>query len=268
MTLADADLPVSVTAFAGELAARLTLDSGGRLTAAVVHGSAALGGWQPGRSDVDLLFLVADSITEMDLRRMTLSILTMSGGCPGSCAETSIVAAAAALAPAPPWPYLRHVVAGPAADSRVAPRPGDQAHDPDLLMHYVVSRAAGVSVCGPPAAGLFGEVPRPAVLAYLADDLDWGLAQAPEAYCVLNACRAQMYLTDGAIISKIAGARAVLARGAGPAAVISRALDQQTGRLAARTAGPDAAEFIQAMAARLRAAGAGGAVVQTGHDLR
>jgi hypothetical protein len=243
-----------VAAFAGQLAAKLAEDSAGRLVAAVVHGSAALGGWVPGRSDVDLLFLVAGTVTEMDLRRMSVSIITLSAGCPGSCAETSIVAAAAALTPAPPWPYLRHVVAGPGAQSKVAPPPGEQPHDRDLLMHYAVSRAAGISVYGPPAQSLFGDIPRPAILGYLADELDWGLAQAPEAYAVLNACRAQVYQAGNAIVSKITGARTVLDRGTGPAAIITRALRQQAGELPARPSGEDAAAFVRATADSLRAA--------------
>jgi hypothetical protein len=40
------------------------------LTGAYVHGSAALGGFQPGRSDVDVLLVVADELAEdAQLRR-------------------------------------------------------------------------------------------------------------------------------------------------------------------------------------------------------
>jgi hypothetical protein len=48
-------------------------------------------------------------------------------------------------------------------------------------------------------------VPRRAVLDYLAGELGWGVGHAPEAYAVLNACRALVFLTDHKIVSKIAG---------------------------------------------------------------
>jgi hypothetical protein len=240
--------------YAGELARKLDQDCRGQLVAAVLHGSAALGGWQPSRSDVDVLFVVAITITETDLRRMAVSLLTLADECPGSGIEASIVTAAQAAAAAAPWPYLRHIAAGPAVASRIAPAPGSDAHDPDLLMHYAVCRAAGISVHGPPPAAIFGEIPRPAILEYLAGELRWGLDNAPEAYAVLNACRAQVYLTDEQIVSKIAGGELVLARGSGPAELISSALAQQRGAQPARPPGPGAAEFALATAARLAAA--------------
>ena len=121
-------------------------------------------------------------------------------------------------------------------------------------MHYAVSRAAGISVYGPPPLEVFGEVPRATILDYLDGELRWGLEHAPEAYAVLNACRAQVYLTDGRIVSKVAGAGIVRERGSGPDEVIASALAQHRGEVAARRPGPDATEFALTVAAGLRAA--------------
>jgi streptomycin 3"-adenylyltransferase len=82
---------------------------------------------------------------------------------------------------------------------------------------------AGWPVCGPPPQDLIGVVPRRAILDYLAAELGWGIEHAPEAYAVLNACRALSYLTGHKIVSKIAGGEAVLSSGTGPAGVIERA---------------------------------------------
>ena len=241
--------------FARQLADKLAEDCRGRLTAAILHGSAALGGWMPGRSDVDVLFIVADGITEMDLRRMTVSLVNLAEDCPGSGIETSIVSEAQARDPRSPWPYLRHVVAGPATEPRIGPQPGADAHDPDLVMHYAVCRAKGVSVHGAAAASLIGEVPRRLILACLAGDLSWGLENASEAYAVLNACRAEAYLTTGQIISKLAGAELALQR-AEPetAGLIGRALHQQRGLLPPRRSDAGATAFVRAVASRLQAA--------------
>jgi hypothetical protein len=242
-----------------DYAARLAADvgsaaerAGSRLLAAYVHGSAALGGWMPGRSDIDILFVAADETTPPIAGTMAKVIGAAGAHCPGRDSETSVVAAGAARAPERPWPYLVHVVAGPGSARRVvrpdAAAPGDR----DLLMHYAVTRAAGIAVLGPPASELIGPIERAAVLAYLADELDWGLANAGESYAVLNACRAQAYLADGAIVSKLAGGQAALDNGSGPADVITRALAQQRGERSDQPSPPDAAEFVLGVAAQLR----------------
>jgi streptomycin 3"-adenylyltransferase len=111
-------------------------------------------------------------------------------------------------------------------------------------------------VYGPPPPDLIGVVPRRAILDYLAGELDWGIGHAPEAYAVLNACRALIYLTDDEIVSKIAGGEAVRSRGTGPAEVIERALAQQRGSEPGQPPAADAVSFVLATAAMLRSAAA------------
>src|SRR5215471_13678397 len=94
--MADTGAAEEPVSFARRLADKLSEECRGQLRAAILHGSAVLGGWMPSRSDVDVLFIVADSITEMDLRRMTVSLVTMAEDCPGTGIETSIVSEAQA----------------------------------------------------------------------------------------------------------------------------------------------------------------------------
>jgi len=119
-------------------------------------------------------------------------------------------------------------------------------------MHYAVCRAAGWAVTGPRPPVVIGPVPRQVILGYLADELDWGLQHAHEAYAVLNACRAMVFLSDDAIVSKIAGGQAALGRGFGPPELIRRALSQHRGHAAEQPPEGDAAEFVHATAAALR----------------
>jgi len=244
--------PDRVLAYAAAVTEELLTASGGSLQAAYLHGSAVLGGWQP-TSDVDMLFVTADAIAGSTLARMAAVLAARSdqaGGCPGRGLECSVVTATAALAPCAPWPYLLHVVGEPAG-CRIhdgAGSPGDS----DLLMHYAVCRAAGRALTGSSPRDVIGPVPRQTILGYLADELHWGLQHAPEAYVVLNACRAMVYLTDDVIVSKIAGGEAALDRGVGPAELIARALSQQLGRAARQQPGDEAAEFVRATAAALR----------------
>jgi hypothetical protein len=117
-----------------------------------------------------------------------------------------------------------------------------------------VCLAAGIAVLGPPAAEAIGPVPRPAILRYLADELGWGLGNASEGYAVLNACRAAEYQASGRIVSKVAGGRAALATGFGPASLIRRAVAEQQGQRPERRPGPDVVRFVRAVQAALREA--------------
>jgi Domain of unknown function (DUF4111) len=250
--------PPGVLAYAELVAGELVTASGGLLRAAYLHGSAVLGGWVPGRSDVDLLLVTAGSIPAQRLDSMASVLVATAGSCPGRGLECSVAGADQVAAPGPPWPFLLHVVTGSGEPGGGRVQPGAASSgDPDLLMHYAVCLAAGWPVYGPPAQQLIGEVLRPAILDYLAEELCWGLDHAPQAYAVLNACRAAVYLTDGQIVSKIDGAQTALRRGTGPADVIRRALGQQRGSLPDGPPGPDAADFVLVTAAALRTAAAG-----------
>jgi streptomycin 3"-adenylyltransferase len=234
------------------LAADLRGPADGKLLAVYLHGSGALGGWVPGRSDVDVLIVVADDIADATMDTMAQAIATAGARCTGPGLEASIVAASAARDPGPPWPFLRHVVGTPAGPARVVAPDNTTPGDRDLLMHYVVCRTAGHPVLGPSPRELIGAIARRDVLAYLADELSWGLANAPERYAVLNACRALVYLADGTIISKVTGGQTALQRGLGPADVITRALAQQRGAQADQPPQPDATAFVLAAVTTLR----------------
>jgi len=243
-------------AIARRLAADLAEAAGASLVAVYLHGSAVLGGWTPGRSDIDVLIVVSDDTDEASADSMVNAIIGAEPELPSAessppALETSIVAAAAARYPKPPWPFRRHVVTQPVEPARVV-LPGQGQGDRDLLMHYAVCRVAGYAALGPPPRDLIGIVARAELLAYLADELIWGLANAPERYAVLNACRALVYLHDGAIVSKMAGGEAVLRQRTGPTDVITRALAQQRGAEPDQPPTTEAIAFVEATAALLR----------------
>lgn len=238
--------------YAELLTAQVAGRCGGRLRAAYLHGSAALGGWVAERSDVDVLFVAADDITRAAIAAAGAALLAAGADCPGRGLECSMVTAGQALRPAEPWPFLLHLGAG---DGGQILHMGDEAAgDADLLMHYAVCRAAGITLAGPPPAAVIGPIGRPAILEYLVGELGWGLANAPGCYAVLNACRALVFLNDDKIVSKVAGGLAVLHRGIGPGDLVRNALDQQQARAPERPPGPEAVAFVGQVAAALTAA--------------
>jgi Domain of unknown function (DUF4111) len=239
--------------FAARLAASLADLLGDGLKGAYLHGSAVLGGWTASRSDVDVLFVVADGLGDDQIQGAGTTLLAAAAQAPGRRGlECSLVTASAAAAPGPPWPFVLHVGQREGESELIAGlgHPGD----PDLLMHYAVIRAAGAVVAGPQPTALIGPVPRPQILDYLAGELGWGLAYGPESYGVLNACRALVYLRSGEIVSKVAGGRAALRRRWGPRELIRRALDQQVGRDPERPPSLEAVAFVSKVTAKLAAA--------------
>jgi hypothetical protein len=249
-------IPERVLAYARLVARAAAAAADDHLLAVYLHGSAVLGGWAPDRSDVDILLVASDEIGGERLERVGRALAGTLAACPGRKGlESSVVAAGAAAAPRAPWPFLLHVATEDGGPKIV--RGADSPGDRDLLMHYAVCRAAGWAVHGPEARAQIGPVSRPAVLAYLADEAGWGLENAPEAYAVLNACRATVFLAADQIVSKVEGGEIALRRGLGPAAVIERALAQQRGLSPEARPAPDAAEFVRATAATLRDAAAG-----------
>lgn len=253
---AAADSAAAVArAYAAEVTAELDAVLDGALKAAYLHGSAVFGGWTAERSDVDILFLTADDLSAAAASRAGQALLSAADGCPGRGGlESSVVTAGAAARPGPPWPFVLHV--GVREGNQVLYSGREHGGDTDLLMHYVACRAAGVALTGPPPEAAIGAVSRPLVLEYLAGELGWGLANSPENYAVLNACRALAYLRRGQIIGKVAGGQAALDEGSGPADVVRRALDQQRARTPERSPRPDAVAFVEEVAAALRAAAA------------
>jgi Domain of unknown function (DUF4111) len=100
-------------------------------------------------------------------------------------------------------------------------------------------------VYGPGPRELIGSVPRAVILGYLAGGLAWGLQHGSEAYAVLNACRALIFLADDEVVSKIQGGSLALARGLGPPVVLSRALRQHRGEAPKKAVGQDAADYVR-----------------------
>lgn len=256
MTSAAERPPQEVLEYAAVLADRLLSALDGEVCAVYLHGSAVLGGWRASMSDVDVLAVLPHHFRPDSANVLASTAVATVSACPGTGLEMSAVSRAEAAAPQPPWPFVAHVAAAKRGERRVilgAAHPGD----PDLLLHYAACRAAGWPVLGPPAAAMIGPVPQPAVLDALARELAWGLEQGSAPYCLLNACRALLYLHERRLVAKTTGGRWAIDQGIGPSASIADALAAQAGTAPAGTLTEADVEFVQTTASRLSAAGKG-----------
>ncbi|MDJ0769563.1 MAG: DUF4111 domain-containing protein [Ilumatobacter sp.] len=222
------------------------------VTGAYVHGSAALGGFVPGRSDVDILIVVdAWPAGRTDADRLGEELVEAASPSPGRGVELTVVTVEQAGSVRRPPPFVVHVATEPTDERVVFGEAGDG--DPDLVMHYAVARAAGVTVVGPEPTGVFAEPTRTEVLDYLVHELAWAAeSAATEAYAVLNACRAWQYLSTGALVSKVTGGSWARDQGADQR-LVGRALAAQLGLVDHRELDAQGRDFVRSIRERLLA---------------
>src|SRR5258706_4253083 len=148
MSIARPEVPEAVHDFVRALDAALGEVLGEALIATYLHGSAVLGGFVDGRSDVDVLFIVDSPSDEEMLHASTRALTSASAQCPGRGVELSVVTPAGARHPGAPWPFLLHMTTDPAnapGNDRVIVGTGRSGH-PAIVLHTAVYRLAGLSV--------------------------------------------------------------------------------------------------------------------------
>jgi streptomycin 3"-adenylyltransferase len=209
------------------------------LVGVYVHGSAALGGFRPERSDVDVLVVIAYAVPADRQAALGEALLAASYPCPGIGLELSVITAATA-ADVGDCRFEVHV----ASPDEVVVGAG-HAGDADLILYAEVCRRSGLAASGPPAWSVFGAVPRSRLVTAMLVELEWGVSSASFEYAVLNACRALRFAADGSLHSKVAGGEWYLA--AHPdASVVRAALACQRGGATDEPSHDDVVAFVAA----------------------
>src|SRR5688500_14680340 len=161
--------PADVVAYGRRIVDALDAAVAGALDGVYLHGSAALGGFVPGHSDVDVLAVVRGPVDQR-LVADAVHSAAAAGRCPGRGLEMSVITAATARSLGD-CPFELHVTTEPGGPRTVLGR--DHPGDPDLVLHAAVCRRHGVALAGPHPRRVFGPVARGRVLAALADELRW-----------------------------------------------------------------------------------------------
>jgi len=176
-----------------------------------LHGSLAMGGFNPARSDLDLLVVIERPLAP-EIKRDLLRLLLQLSKKPYPI-EISFLS----LQDLHPWryptPYQLHFSEDwrSRCEEQLALEAGqredtsrEQPTDPDLAAHITVLRARGIRLYGNPITEVFPPVPREDYVDSIVQDFHWAkehLERDP-VYFVLNACRVWAFLRDGQILSK------------------------------------------------------------------
>lgn len=173
-----------------------------------VHGSYAMGGFNPLKSDLDYIIVCGrepDAATKRCIMDATIAYMQFA---PAKGLEMHLMLREDCLAYRHPPRFLLHY--SPAHTRAYLSDPDGyvasmQGRDMDLAAHLTVMYARGQRVAGPEMRDVFGPVPKEAYIASILDDAGWSEADA--LYHVLNRCRTLAYVADGQVRSKKEGAR-------------------------------------------------------------
>jgi streptomycin 3"-adenylyltransferase len=206
------DCPADVRRQVDDFLAGLRAILDENLLGVYLHGSLAMGCFNPARSDIDLLIVTHEGMAVETKRQVAELVLRFSKHpCP---IELSFLIGRDIAEWQRPTPFDFHY--GESWHERIerALATGDWRNwngapqmDDDLAAHFAITRHRGVRLFGAPIAETFPVVPPKDYVDSIVGDFWWGLERIKlyPVYFVLNGCRNVAYLTEGLIGSKDEG---------------------------------------------------------------
>lgn len=177
-----------------------------------LHGSLAMGCFNPEHSDLDLLVITRQPMQVHTKRQLAEFLLTTSRA--PHPIEISVVVQTDLV----PWQYptpfdfhysetWRERIAHDLRDGRWQHWNAQRQHDPDLAAHVMLTNNRGLCLHGAPIAQVFPNVPKADYLASILGDVNDAIAAILDApvYAILNTCRVYAFVRAGLICSKQEG---------------------------------------------------------------
>ncbi len=183
---------------------------GENLVGVYLHGSLAMGCFQPRKSDIDLLVVVEGPIPQEQKLDFMELVASLNQEAPEKGIEMSVVRREHCLHFVYPTPFDLHF--SPAHLDRFRRDPRGylrdmQGTDPDLAAHFTITRRYGIPLWGEPLEKVFGPVPKADYLDSIWQDVAGAADEVAEnpVYVILNLCRVAAYLEEDAVLSKKQG---------------------------------------------------------------
>lgn len=176
-----------------------------------LHGSLAMGCFNPATSDIDLLVVTRHKIP-ITTKKSLVELLLFVSGSPQPV-EISFLDQGDLVPWRHPTPFDLHYsedwrksFSEDLATNRWKHLDEQPQTDPDLAAHITVMRQRGIALWGEAIQTVFPPVPREDYLASIISDLKWARERLGQdaglAYGVLNSCRVYAYHRAGRIYSK------------------------------------------------------------------
>ena len=193
-------------AYLREVAARLRRVLGHDLVGVYAGGSYALGGYVPGRSDLDAAAVVRRPLVGNAVDEIVAAVRHESLPCPARKLELVVYTEEAARNPSPEADFELNLNTGADEPFRLdrGPQPGESHW---FAIDRGVLATSGVGLYGPPAREVFTAPRREDLIPLLAEALRWYRDRDPQGEdAVLNAGRALRFARDGVWVPKTAAA--------------------------------------------------------------
>ena len=175
-----------------------------------LHGSAVMGCYNPDKSDLDLIVVVKESMTEAVKRSFMDMVVELNSKGPSKGIEMSIVKKSVCKPFVYPTPFELHFSVAHIdwyrndPDNYISKMKGE---DKDLAAHFTIITHRGKCLYGASIKDTFADVPTQDYIDSIWNDI----ADAEEEitdnpmYLILNLARVLAYLNDGLVLSKKEG---------------------------------------------------------------
>ena len=183
---------------------------GHNLTGIYLHGSAVMGCFQPGKSDIDLLIVVKEEISDEVKRQFMDMVVELNKLAPAKGLELGIVKENVCKPFVYPTPFELHFSIAHLAWYQSNPQDYVEkmkGTDKDLAAHFTITYHRGKALYGKEIPEVFAPIPREAYLDSIWYDIENAVEEIAEnpMYLTLNLCRVLAYKKEGLIVSKQEG---------------------------------------------------------------
>lgn len=180
------------------------------LTGIYLHGSAVMGCFNPAKSDIDLIVVVNEPLSDDAKKRYMDMVVKLNTSGPAKGIEMSIVTREACNPFAYPTPFELHFSAMHLDWYRENPDDYIQKMkgcDKDIAAHFTIIRKRGRCIYGQPIGPVFAEVPKQAYMDSIWNDIAEAIEEISEntMYLTLNLARVLAYKEEELVLSKKEG---------------------------------------------------------------
>lgn len=184
----------------------------GQLTGIYLHGSLAMGCFNPEKSDIDLIVVIEDNISDQQKMILMQQIAALNQKAPAKGLEVSVVKREYCAPFVYPTPFELHF--SPMHLQWFYDNPSDyvakmKGEDKDLAAHFTIINKFGMVLYGEEIKNVFADVPRENYIDSICCDVENALADILEqpVYVILNLCRVLAFLQNGLYLSKKDGGK-------------------------------------------------------------
>lgn len=180
---------------------------GERLTGIYLHGSLAMGCFNPEKSDIDLIVIIEDDISDSQKMEFMKLVVGLNQQAPAKGLEISIVKRSYCKPFVYPTPFELHF--SPMHLQWFSDNPQNyvenmRGEDKDLAAHVTIINKYGIVLCGEARDKVFADVPQENFVDSICSDMETAEEDIIEQpiYIILNLCRVLAFLKEGRYLSK------------------------------------------------------------------